>query len=114
MAGEGTDSGGEQAATNQLLAALRHPLRRRLLQAMAPEEEVSPGDLAHRVGAPLSNVSYHVRVLADCGAITLVTTRPGRGSVQHIYRLAIEAEWAQRVLGLGVTEEIDGDPSPSA
>jgi DNA-binding transcriptional ArsR family regulator len=114
MAGEGTDSGGEPAATNQLLAALRHPLRRQILQAMSADEEVSPGDLALRVGAPLSNVSYHVRVLADCSAITLVDTRPGRGSVQHFYRLAIEADWARRVLGLGITEEIDGEPNPSA
>jgi hypothetical protein len=47
-----------------------------------------------------SNVSNQVRVLADCHAITLVGTRPARGSVQHCYRSTVKAPWALRVLGL--------------
>lgn len=84
-----------------LLIALRHPLRRRILQAMADGEVVSPRELALALRQPLSNVSYHVRVLAECGAVTLVCTKPVRGSVQHFYRCAVKEPWAWQVLGLG-------------
>jgi hypothetical protein len=57
---------------------------------------------------PLSNVSYHVRILVNCRAIELARARPVRGSVQHFYRLAIEAEWARSVLDLD-PQELDHD-----
>jgi DNA-binding transcriptional ArsR family regulator len=86
---------------NDLLVALRHPLRREILREMAGEEAVSPREIATTLRQPLSNVSYHVRVLADCAAVSLVGTKPVRGSMQHFYRAAIEAPWAREVLGLG-------------
>jgi len=85
---------------NNLLVALRHPLRRKLLRRMIGAEPISPRELATELDAPLSNVAYHMRVLADTGAVTLVKTRPVRGSMQHFYRAAIEAAWAHQVLGL--------------
>ncbi len=91
---------------NSLLVALRHPLRRRILREMAAGEAISPRELATALRQPLSNVSYHVRVLAECAVITLVRTKPARGSVQHFYRSAVDAPWARHVLGLG---EIDED-----
>lgn len=89
---------------NDLLVALRHPLRREILRLMAGAEAISPREIATAVGRPLSNVSYHVRVLADRAAIALVRTQPVRGSMQHFYRTAIEAPWARHVLGLGEAE----------
>ncbi len=86
---------------NDLLVALRHPLRREILREMAGEEAISPREIANALQQPLSNVSYHVRVLADCAAVSLVSTKPVRGSMQHFYRAAIEAPWARQVLGLG-------------
>lgn len=86
---------------NDLLVALRHPLRREILRKMVGEEAISPREIAAALDQPLSNVSYHVRVLAECGAISLVNTKPVRGSVQHFYCMAIEAPWARQVLGLG-------------
>jgi DNA-binding transcriptional ArsR family regulator len=86
---------------NDLLIALRHPLRRRILQAMADGEVVSPRELTLALREPLSNVSYHVRVLAKTGAVTLVCTKPVRGSVQHFYRCTVKEPWAWQVLGLG-------------
>ncbi|HET7122202.1 MAG TPA: helix-turn-helix domain-containing protein [Solirubrobacterales bacterium] len=83
-----------------LLVALRHPVRRSLLLEMVDEEAISPRELADRLELPLSNVSYHVRVLADCGAIIEVGTKPVRGSLQHFYRATVEAAWAREVLGL--------------
>ena len=89
---------------NDLLVALRHPLRRDILRTMVGEEAISPREVAATLRQPLSNVSYHVRVLADCGAIALVGTKAVRGSMQHFYRAAIEAPWARQVLGLGAPD----------
>lgn len=96
---------------NDLLVALRHPLRRQILQAMADGEAVSPLELSLALRQSLSNVSYHVRVLADRGAVTLVDTKPVRGSVQHFYRCAVKAPWARQVLGIG---EINGGAGESS
>jgi DNA-binding transcriptional ArsR family regulator len=91
---------------NDLLVALRHPLRRGILRRMEGKESISPRELASALNQPLSNVSYHVRVLADCAAISLVGTKPVRGSMQHFYCSALEAPWARQVLGLSE----DGSP----
>ncbi|MFL5897763.1 MAG: helix-turn-helix domain-containing protein [Solirubrobacterales bacterium] len=96
----------ERPDDNELLTALRHPLRRRILGLMADGEPTSPRQLAAALRQPLSNVSYHVRILAERSAINLVETRPSRGSVEHLYRSSIEASWARQILGLG--EKDDG------
>jgi DNA-binding transcriptional ArsR family regulator len=101
---------------NDLLVALSHPLRRRILKEMAAAKSLSPRELSVTLQQPLSNVSYHVRVLAERGAITLVEARPTRGSVQHFYRCAVESPWAREVLGLGEKDggrrgESSGGPS---
>ena len=89
----------EHSETHDLFDALKHPLRRQILREMAGEAPLSPRELATVVKEPLTNVSYHVRVLADCGAVTLVRTRRVRGSIQHFYRLSVKAEWVQEALG---------------
>jgi DNA-binding transcriptional ArsR family regulator len=94
---------------NDLLAALRHPLRREILRQMVGQEAISPRELSTALSQPLTNVSYHVRVLAECAAISLVSTKPTRGSIQHFYCLAIEATWAREVLGLDGKGEPPGD-----
>lgn len=97
---------------NDLLVALRHPLRREILRQMAGQEAVSPREIAVTLRRPLSNVSYHVRVLADRAAIALVRTQPVRGSMQHFYRTAIEAPWARQILGLREAEgQSEGESS---
>jgi DNA-binding transcriptional ArsR family regulator len=87
-------------ATQNLFVALGHPTRRQILREMNGGPPASPRDLTERLGDTLSNVSYHFRVLADAGVLTLVSTRPVRGSTQHFYGMQIEAEWAQAVLAL--------------
>ena len=98
---------------NDLLVALRHPLRRSILREMALRGTISPRELAETLDRPLSNVSYHVRVLLDCAAVTLVETKPVRGSMQHFYSAAVEAPWAWQMLGLG-DEEIGGPGESSS
>jgi len=70
------------AAARSLLA---HPLRHRLL-AILNERTASPKELAHEVGMPIPNVSYHVDRLLDAGAIELVREEPRRGVAEHFYR----------------------------
>jgi DNA-binding transcriptional ArsR family regulator len=98
---------------NNLLVALRHPMRRQLLRRMIGEKAISPRELATELDQPLSNVAYHMRVLADNGAVTLVKTKPVRGSMQHFYRAAIEASWAHQVLGLSEGNGDGTGESPS-
>lgn len=88
----------DDSKTNDLLLALAHPLRRHILRTLAGDKPRSPRELADTLGKPLSNLSYHVRVLADCGAVKLVRKQRVRGATQRFYRAAIEAEWARSVL----------------
>lgn len=92
------------APDQPLLDALRHPLRRRLLRRYVNAEgQLSPKELADLENEPLSNVSYHVRVLRDKGALEFAETRPVRGSLQHFYRpaeLVTKTPWVLATLGL--------------
>jgi DNA-binding transcriptional ArsR family regulator len=91
-----------------LIRALAHPLRRRILKEMGrKKEEISPVDLSRCIGSPLANVSYHVRILAECEAIILVRTQPVRGSTQHFYRFAVKAEWACILVGISPSSTED-------
>jgi DNA-binding transcriptional ArsR family regulator len=84
---------------NDLFTALGHPLRRRVLRTMLAEEGlISPRELADDLDEPLSALSYHVRVLAECNAAKLVRTKQIRGSTQHFYRATVKADWAHAAL----------------
>jgi DNA-binding transcriptional ArsR family regulator len=84
-----------------LIKALNHPLRRGILRRVARTgEAISPREIAAGLHQPLSNVSYHVRVLAECKAVALVRTKPVRGSMQHFYALDLDAPWALEALGI--------------
>ena len=87
-----------------LHAAFTHPLRRTLLSlCLEAEEPLSPKALSRLADYPLSNVSYHVRVLAECGALEIVAERPVRGSTEHFYEvtpLVKETSWIRTALGL--------------
>ncbi len=87
-----------------LIFLLRHPLRKQLLALYLKEAEMlSPKELADYTKEPLANVSLHVRVLRDHGAVKLVEERPARGAVEHFYKatsLIDEVPWARMALGL--------------
>jgi DNA-binding transcriptional ArsR family regulator len=97
-----------------LLIALRHPLRRSILRAMADGKPASPRELSETLAQPLSNVSYHVRVLVQSEAVTLVRTKPARGSIQHFYRRNVQAPWAQEVLAMGEENSGGAGDSPGS
>jgi predicted transcriptional regulator len=79
-------NGGGKASLDVTAAitAIRHPMRREIIQ-MCDGRETSPSELATEICQPLSNVSYHVRVLVSCGVLELVRTEQVRGTTQHFY-----------------------------
>lgn len=87
-----------------LLSLLKHPLRRELLKLYVEAREMrSPKELTLPTNGHLSNVSYHVRVLAEKGAVELVAEEARRGSVEHFYEptaLVDEVPWGRAALGL--------------
>jgi hypothetical protein len=87
-----------------LHSAFAHPLRRDILKfCLEAKEPLSPKALSVRANHRLSNVSYHVRVLAECGALEIVAEQPVRGSTEHFYEvtpLVKKSSWIRVVLRL--------------
>ena len=75
--------------------ALAHPLRVQLLAALNAGV-ASPNELAKKLDEPLTNVSYHVRMLHDLGCIELVDTEPRRGALEHYYRAIVRPFFGDR------------------
>lgn len=72
-----------------LIQAYAHPLRVSILALFDDgASELSPVEIAKTLDAPLGNVSYHVRILADLGIIRCTRTSPARGAVAHHYKLS--------------------------
>lgn len=83
----------------RLVKGLAHPLRIHILRVLE-NRVASPSEIAEEIGAPLGNVSYHVRFLARVGLIELTSTKPRRGAVEHYYRAVgrvrvADKAWAQ-------------------
>jgi DNA-binding transcriptional ArsR family regulator len=84
-----TRASGTRAVFDQnLVAALSHPLRVRILDVLI-ERVASPRDIAEELGAKVGDVTYHVTKLRELGAIELVRTEPRRGTIKHFYRAAM-------------------------
>jgi DNA-binding transcriptional ArsR family regulator len=97
----------------RLMAGLQHPLRRQILRAIhdAGDGGQTPRAVADQLDLPLSNISYHVRMLAENELISLVRTEPVRGSVAHYYvcsPVVSSDPWVRRSLGID-----GGDPDAS-
>lgn len=71
-----------------LVKALNHPVRAKALTILS-DRIASPKEIAEEIDAPLSNVSYHVRVLDELGLVEIMEEESVRGSVAHFYK-AIE------------------------
>jgi DNA-binding transcriptional ArsR family regulator len=85
-----------------LMFLLGNPLRKQLLRLYIEADGMrSPKELTIPTNADISNVGYHVRVLAEYEAVELVAEEPRRGSVEHFYEatdLVDEVPWARSVL----------------
>lgn len=86
--------------TDQLIAALSVEVRRRAWTLIG-QGATSPKEIAHAIGLPLPNTSYHVKILRDAGLIVLDRTEPRRGALEHFYRHAPElVPYARRLIRL--------------
>jgi len=101
-------AGRKRSKETKLLRALSNPLRRQILRRMRDGDTLSPLQLAEEFDLPVSNVAYHVRVLADSGAVKLVRVKPVRGALKHFYRSCLEPPWARQIIDL---EPWDGSRS---
>jgi DNA-binding transcriptional ArsR family regulator len=83
----------------RIVKAISHPIRHKVL-LLLNDRVASPNEIANEIGESLGRVSYHVRQLAEVGAIELVRTEPRRGAVEHFYRATArawfsDADWAR-------------------
>jgi DNA-binding transcriptional ArsR family regulator len=83
----------------RVIKALAHPLRVRILSVLE-QRAASPSEIAEELGAPLGNVSYHVRQLAALKLIRLIRRTPRRGAIEHHYKAdnrpqISDAGWAE-------------------
>lgn len=73
-----------EIASVEQLAALVHPVRRRVLAELA--EPGSAAEVARRLEIPAQVANYHVRALEAAGLITEVETRRHRNLVERRFR----------------------------
>jgi len=73
-----------ELGTGEQVAALLHPVRRRVLAALA--EPASPADIGRQLGLPAQVVNYHVHALASAGLAREVGTRRKRNLVEHRFQ----------------------------
>lgn len=98
---------GKKSEKPMASAALRHPLRVRILEVVN-EQDMSPNQFMLRQLAPdveisaktLSSISYHFRELAKMGCIEVARTHARRGATEHVYTGKARAyftdeEWAE-------------------
>src|ERR1700760_2669893 len=58
-----------QITDSRVLAAMSHPLRRRLLDALALDGPATASALAQATDQAVGNISHHLKVLAGAGLI---------------------------------------------
>ncbi len=95
-----------QVADSRVLAAMSHPLRRRLLDVLKVEGPATASMLAEQTGAAVGNISHHIRVLAACD---LVEEAPelARDRREHWWRpVSAAIRWSSR--------DFENDPATEA
>jgi DNA-binding transcriptional ArsR family regulator len=95
-----------QITDSKVLAALSHPLRRRLMDVLKVHGPATVSALAEHTGQRVANVSHHMRVLAEVG---LVGDAPNlaRDRREHWWRLLSPSlRWS--------TDDFSQDPAAAA
>jgi DNA-binding transcriptional ArsR family regulator len=90
---------------SRVLAAMSHPLRRRLLDALAVDGPSTVTMLAERTGQASGNVSHHIKVLREAG---LVEEAPERARDRR------ERWWRRRSPGLSWSSTSFGEDEATA
>ena len=93
-----------------LISAIAHPLRRRILRVIADGgESCSPAQIAEELALPTGTVAYHARVLWRFGAVEPAGQQQVRGAVEHFYDTTIEDDPPIEALLEETREVDDGD-----
>ena len=88
--GGGTNGGAArdngQRMSELLIAALNHPLRRKLLRALHSADDArSPIQLSKAIEANVSNIDYQIKVLESLGAVVKTGDRQVRGARENFF-----------------------------
>ncbi|GHF55059.1 transcriptional regulator [Kitasatospora xanthocidica] len=98
--------GTREIQDSRVLAALTHPLRRRLLDLLKVDGPATVGKLAERTEQAVGNVSHHLKVLAESGLIE---------EAPELARTRRERWWRRADRELTWTRaDFDGDPVTEA
>lgn len=90
-----------------LIKAIDHPLRRRMLRLLNEREEpLSSMQMADELGISLSITAYHVRILHELRAVVRAGKRQVRGALQRFYKSKVKADPPIETL-LEETREVD-------
>jgi DNA-binding transcriptional ArsR family regulator len=106
-----TNSHERETIDQNLVKALAHPTRVRILEALQGRT-ASPTELAKEFRESLGVVSYHTNALLEVDCIEQVSTRPKRGTIEHFYTARPRSfighqDWRRAPLSVraGVTSE---------
>jgi DNA-binding transcriptional ArsR family regulator len=103
----GKNPDGEHRAN--LINAIAHPLRRRILRLLADlGEQSSPTKIAKEFDLHVGMIGYHVKVLRKLGAVRLTDEGMVRGAVEHFYETTISDDPPIETL-LEETREVDDE-----
>ncbi len=102
---------GSETIDQDLVRALAHPMRVRILEALQGRI-ASPTELAREFRESLGVVSYHANALLEVECIEQVRTQPKRGTVEHFYTVKPRSfighqDWRRTPVSVrgGVTDE---------
>jgi DNA-binding transcriptional ArsR family regulator len=91
----------------QMIMAIAHPLRRRMLRMIVKHREpLSPTQMAKEFGLPLGTITYHARVLRQFKAVEPIRERQMHGAAEHLYEVTLENDPPIETL-LEETREVD-------
>jgi DNA-binding transcriptional ArsR family regulator len=98
---------------SRVLAAMSHPVRRRLLDALAVDGPSTASMLAARTGQAVGNVSHHLKVLARS---SLIEEAPGlaRDRRERWWKVsALSRRWSSTAFGADPASEAVADAAES-
>lgn len=98
--------------SSELISAIRHPLRRRILFAYAEGhvECASASELAAAMDQRVGQVAYHLKTLAKGDILRPVQAGGGQepGEAHYGWTLGVEAGWLRLVLEVWAESDVSG------
>jgi len=99
-------------SSSELITAVSHPTRRRILRAFVDEPlgAASADELADALEQPVAQVGYHLKTLARCEILRLSQHGDWEDAEEHHYgwSLDLEPEWLRVVLDIWVESRVTG------